>query len=165
LPVLAFAVAVAFAFAVAVARCCLCRCLFRSSSLSEAKDPCIRICRCRFSSNSPNTVVILPLSVVEGARPPHPYLPQTAIPQSRKNKVQKPVLFLKPKIVPVSRPRLPHNHHMFTTIYHHAAPQNPQKTLQNSHSTTPEFTAAKPEKGAQNLHATQTKKRPDHFAE
>jgi hypothetical protein len=29
-------------------------------------------------------------------------------------------------------------HHNFTTIYHHAAPQNPQKPLQNSHSTTPE---------------------------
>jgi hypothetical protein len=28
-------------------------------------------------------------------------------------------------------------HHNFTTIYHHAAPQNPQKPLQNRHSTTP----------------------------
>jgi hypothetical protein len=46
---------------------------------------------------------------------------------------------------------------MFTTIYHHAAPQNPQKPLQNSHSTTPEFTAAKPEEGARNLHATPKK--------
>jgi hypothetical protein len=80
LPVVAFAFAFAFAVAVAIAiaiavavaftRCCLCRCLFWSSSLSEAKDPCIRICRCRFSSNPPNTVVILPLSVVEWSKTP-----------------------------------------------------------------------------------------------
>jgi hypothetical protein len=30
-------------------------------------------------------------------------------------------------------------HHNFTTIYHHAAPLNPQKTLKNSPSTTPEL--------------------------
>jgi hypothetical protein len=35
---------------------------------------------------------------------------------------------------------------MFTTIYHHAAPQNPQKPQQNSHSTTPKLSAAKPAK-------------------
>jgi hypothetical protein len=39
---------------------------------------------------------------------------------------------------------------MFTTIYHHAAPQNPQKPLQNSHSTTPELTAAETAKNTQN---------------
>jgi hypothetical protein len=37
-------------------------------------------------------------------------------------------------------------HHDFTTIYHHAIPQNPQKALQNSHSTTPELIAPKTSK-------------------
>jgi len=37
-------------------------------------------------------------------------------------------------------------HHNFTTNYHHAAPQNPQKTLQNRHSTTPELIPRKTSK-------------------
>jgi hypothetical protein len=40
---------------------------------------------------------------------------------------------------------------MFTTIYHHAAPQNPQKPLQNSHSTMPKLIAAKPAKNTRDL--------------
>jgi hypothetical protein len=37
-------------------------------------------------------------------------------------------------------------HHNFTTIYLHAAPQNPQKHLQKGHSTTPELILPKTSK-------------------
>jgi hypothetical protein len=80
------------------------------------QDPCIRIC------------------------------PETAIPKDAKIKFKTLSYFSTPKECLFPDHVYHTIHHNFTTIYHHAAPQNPQKPLQNSHSTTPKLTTTKSSK-------------------